>query len=278
LRTLGGLGRMISEQSTRYSSPGGVAKLVGTNWTVRYTRPNRYVKNGIAYHVVDYARSTQKHILTIMDVGCSNGVAAKTLKKNLSKQGITSHVLGVDLNKRVEKKAKRNLDEFVLADIVDLDPRGFAPADVVICSYAAIWVPVGIRHRILQSCVQFMKEDGVLLTNAGRFERVKSPPLSHTIRYWLQTLWYLTRGWKSFRSELDMRLAEQRKRGSSATRGRAQALKFVESVPASWERLSPRSKYMWHWNIFLRALDVHFWRLLTFLYNKMRRITRNSTN
>ena len=145
------------------------------NWRVNFTKPKRYRSNGITYHVLDYATEEKKPALTVIDVGCSYGVASKTMKDDLAKRGVAATVYGVDISSRVQKRAQRNLDHFIRGDVTSIDPSALPKADVVICSFAVNLVSPEVRYIVVRSCVGLLKDHGVLITNAFPYERIVMP-------------------------------------------------------------------------------------------------------
>jgi SAM-dependent methyltransferase len=246
-------------------------KLLDASWPISFTNPRRYRSNGVTYHVIDHAQASSKRFLTILDVGCSTGVAVKRLKANLEKLGIRSEVIGVDISKKVMQKAKRNLDRFVCSDIRLLGKEDLPLADVVICSYAAIWVTANTRYEMVHRCAEQLRDDGLLVTNAFPFRRVDLPKPVEFLRYRFESIPFLAKGRTAFSSELERRKAELLKRRSFAILGRTEALAYAESVRESWIRLDSRSKSRWHFTVFLQAWDYHTLRILWSLLSQLKR-------
>ena len=63
---------------------GFLDKIADVNWDIHFTTPKRYRVNGVRDHILDYCVTMDKGSLTVLDVGCSKGVAAKTMKKDLA--------------------------------------------------------------------------------------------------------------------------------------------------------------------------------------------------
>ena len=46
-------------------------------------------------------------------------------------------------------------------------------ADIVICSKMAIFVPGELRYKIIKKCTEFLKKEGILITDVDCFEKQK---------------------------------------------------------------------------------------------------------
>lgn len=269
------ISRLISPVPSMPGSPslprtGLLDRASNINWEINFTTPNRYRSNGVLHHILDYAHSSDLHELTILDVGCSNGQAARTLKVDLLKSGIQARVVGVDLSGRVRKRASKNLDEFHQVDILKTTRDDLPLADVVVCSFAAIFVTGERRYSIIRRCAEQLKVDGVLVTNAFPFERIRIPTPAAGFRYQLGALRHLRQGWRQFKSELDRRGAEMAKRRTWAIRGRPAALGYAERIRSSWDGFDLERKKAWKRNIVMTGWDFQVLRFLKYLVNRVR--------
>ena len=251
-------------------STGLLDRISNVNWEINFTTPNRYRTNGVLHHILDYAHSSHLGKLTILDVGCSNGQAAKTLKADLRRSGILARVVGVDLSRRVRKKALKNLDEFHQVDILKTVRDDLPLADVVICSFAAIFVIGERRYSIIRRCAEQLKDDGVLVTNAFPFERIRIPTPAAAFQYQVGALGRLGHGWRRFWSEFGRRRAEIAKRRTWAIRGRLTALGYAERIRSSWEGLDSQKKKAWKRNIVMTGWDFQILRFLKYIASRVR--------
>jgi Zn-dependent protease with chaperone function len=247
---------------TRSGPPVGLLdRVADLNWDVHFTNPHRYRGNGVLDHVLEFAETRPGGPLYILDVGCSKGVAAKTMKAELAKVGIQSRVGGVDFSKKVWKRAARNLDDFYGVDILETAQTDLPLADVVICSYAAIFVVGERRYNIVRRCAEQLKDDGVLVTNAFPFGSEKIPNSFVVFRYQLGAFRQLANGWSTFRSELRKRRIEMAKAMIVAIRGRSAALEYAESIRTSWEGLTDKQREAWKRSIIISGAD---YRIIAF--------------
>jgi Zn-dependent protease with chaperone function/SAM-dependent methyltransferase len=254
----------------RGPSKGFFDRVADINWPINFTNPKRYRDNGVRDHILDYTKGKGVRSLTILDVGCSKGVAARTLKSDLEREGVDTHILGVDLSPKVAKKAAKNLDGFYQVDVLETGQEDLPLVDAVVCSYAAILVTGDRRANIIRRCAEQLKPDGILVTNAlpFRLRRVETP--WESLLYQAGALRTLQGGLRSFRTELKKRKADMRKRWSVAIIGREAALEFAESIRTSWENLSEKQRQAWKRVIFVRAWDFHMKRLLRFILRRLR--------
>ena len=247
-------------------------RIADVNWDIHFTTPKRYRVNGVRDHILDYCESSGRTSVSILDVGCSKGVAAKTMKKDLARAGIQARVTGVDLSTSVSKSATKNLDEFRLVDILSTEQKDFPLFDVVVCSYAAIFVTGDRRYSIIKRCAEQLTNDGVLITNALPFRPRKVPTPATSLRHQLGAIKSVPRGWKNFWSDFRRRKAEMAKRWTTAIVGREAALAFAEDLRTSWEGLSDKKKEAWKRSIVIGGWDLHAKRLLRYLFSKVRSI------
>ncbi len=125
---------------------------------------------GINGHIHRYARN-RHGTLHVIDVGCSYGMALQTTQKCLKKHGTYIRTIGIDSSPAVESNALKNLNHFVLADVLSLKTdRYIGTADIVICANAANWLyklfSFRDTTRIIKRSIEFLKKNGILVTDS----------------------------------------------------------------------------------------------------------------
>ena len=93
-------------------------------------------------------------------------------KRCLFKHGIRVRAIGIDISGKVAAKAKKNLDEFIPGNVVDVRTHE-GDADIVICMNMERFVSLNLKGRIVGKCAEFLKEDGVLITGVSKTYRNK---------------------------------------------------------------------------------------------------------
>lgn len=139
-------------------------------WKANTTFKYRYDALGIIDYMLKYAKSSTKNRLTVIDVGCSRATATRFAKTCLNGHGIKSVMIGIDNSVRVADDAEKNLDEFILNDVMNVEEH-YGSADVVICSMTIRNVNGEIRSRVLEKCTEFLKDDGVIITDVKGYDR-----------------------------------------------------------------------------------------------------------
>ena len=109
----------------------------------------------------------------IIDVGCSSGDALKWASSKLERDGYKSYTVGIDISGKVAKKAGKNLDKFVLKDVLDVDDLD-GKADIVVCHRAIVYVDASVKSEIIRKCGDFLKDDGVLITENDDFQSFRT--------------------------------------------------------------------------------------------------------
>ena len=139
------------------------------NWKVTRTRENRYDEIGVTGHIL---RCTKEHggVVDVLDVGCSTGIAMDKARSCLLKHDIKLYTVGFDISANVKQAAETNMDEFVCADILDVDNYD-GKADVVVCASAARYVDGDHKGKIVKKCAKLLKKDGMLIVSVGRYKR-----------------------------------------------------------------------------------------------------------
>ena len=143
---------------------------MGKYWEKSTTHRYRYDALGIIDYMFKYAESSAKNRLTVIDIGCSKAVATRFAKTCLNGRGIKSFTIGIDNSIRIAEDAEENLDEFILNDVMNVE-RYCEEADVAICSKAIRNVDGVIRSKVLGKCAGFLKDDGVLITDAEGYKK-----------------------------------------------------------------------------------------------------------
>lgn len=113
--------------------------------------------------VKEYASGRQKKSLSILDVGCSTGVAAAYMKKELSKMGISASVSGVDPALEVFKRAEQNLDKFyggLIGGVMIKDQY-----DIVLCARLARFGGPDEQKSLIMACADRCAPDGAVITD-----------------------------------------------------------------------------------------------------------------
>lgn len=266
-----------SPTSVPSSLSGRFGVFLDTNWRVNFTKPKRYRSNGITFHVLDYATGEKKSTLTVIDVGCSYGVAAKTVKADLAKRGIDATVYGVDVSERVRKKAQTNLDYFIGGDITTIPSTALPEADVVICSFAINLVSPEIKYNVVRSCARFLKAEGVFVTNAFPYEHVKLPTSVQFFGAYVRALPSARGGWTAFATEHEKRKQSLLKRRSRSIIGRDAALRYANHVRDSWVNLRPLEKRFELIFVFLQDPGPYTARMLRAGVAKLRQMLSDLT-
>lgn len=243
------------------------------NWASSYTAPLRYSYWGITEFALEYAEKTGKTSLTILDVGCSTGVASADMKSKLVARGVSVKLIGVDVNPDIADMARQNLDEFILADILEMDSEALPRADMVICSFAAIFVEAWRRSRMIQKCALALKPDGRLITNADRFQRASFGHQLGISAYRLGAAGQFSHGIRAFLGENRERAYQVRKKRTYVVDGRESALDHADQIMEGWGRLDPLSKWAWLFHIVLGNTEA---RLIRYVRRITRRIFASS--
>ncbi len=145
------------------------------------TWDTRYDEMGITGYIHQYANNHRK-VLNVIDVGCSTAIATKTAQECLKKHGTEIKTTGIDSSAGVESDARKNLDHFEKSNVNSSEAdRYVGKADVVICANVANWAYKLLSRRdtagIIKRCSEFLKKDGILVTDAPDADRV--PGISH---------------------------------------------------------------------------------------------------
>ena len=133
-------------------------------WTKNTTWHIRYDDFGVTGYMLLHAKNMEDTV--VIDVGCSKGIAITESKKCLDKRGIRLHTIGIDMSDKAKlaAEAENNLDEFVNENVLEVD--GYAgKADIVVCLNTIRYVLGDTKSGMIKKCTEFLKPDGVLITN-----------------------------------------------------------------------------------------------------------------
>ena len=135
-------------------------------WNNNMTWKNRYDDFGVTGYMFLHAKGMKD--VTVIDVGCSKGIAVAESKKCLAKHGVRLHTIGIDMSDdaKLAAEAESNLDEFVNGNALEVD--GYTGrADIVVCLNVVRFVRGNVKSRIVEKCAEFLKPDGVFITGIG---------------------------------------------------------------------------------------------------------------
>ncbi|BDQ30602.1 hypothetical protein NZNM25_07560 [Nitrosopumilus zosterae] len=219
------------------------------NWPINYTFEDRYELTGITDFVLDYANNSKKKLI-ILDVGCSSGIAMKYVQDYLKQKNIETFTIGIDISKNVVKDASKNLDKFINEDLLNVNDF-VKKADVVICSKAAIFVTGEIRYKIIRKCSDFLKNDGILITDVDCFEKSK---LSDDLRDFLCEF----PTWSCFKNGIGKFSKEFRRRQNIPYKKKMKKMskdegsKYADEILSAWNSFSFFKKLDWKISIIHR--------------------------
>ncbi|EPA06873.1 class I SAM-dependent methyltransferase [Candidatus Nitrosarchaeum limnium] len=216
-------------------------------WPINYTFEDRYELTGIINYILEYANNSTKKFV-IIDVGCSNGSAMKYAQTYLQQKNIESFTIGIDISKNVVDEARKNLDQFINENVLNVDNCA-GKADIVICSKAAIFVEGDVRCQIIRKCSEFLKNDGILITDVDCFEKTK-------LLEWFKLPQYLfpfvpscfKNGIRGFRKEYRRRI-HTRFRKSMKKMYKTDAATYAEKILSAWIDLPYIKKLDWKFQI-----------------------------
>lgn len=215
------------------------------NWTINHTFKDRYVVTGITDLVLEHVDNSKKK-LVIIDVGCSKGIAMKYAQDYLKQKNIESFTVGIDVSKNITKEANENLNKFINKDVLNVDDWT-GKADVVICSKAVIFVTGEKRHKIIKKCSEFLKNDGILITDVDCFEKPKLIEELSLFYYMLPTLSCFKKGFNEYRMRFYTPLRKKMKKMY-----KMDVLNYAEKILSGWQNLSFLQKLDWRLTIHQR--------------------------
>ena len=136
-------------------------------WNVQYTRANRYDEIGITRHMLMHTKKSKQKV-TVIDVGCSTGIAMNKAKACLKKEGIKMYTIGIDISSKVACSARKNMNEFIQLDITNVLDRNDT-ADLVVCANMAICIDGDKQSDIIKKCGDLLKPDGALIVFVNEY-------------------------------------------------------------------------------------------------------------
>ncbi len=230
------------------------------NWPAVTTSKDRYEFVGINDFIFDHIRQGGIKDPTIIDVGCSTGIAIKNTVEILRKQAFNSYVIGINASKTIKSKAEKNVDRFINKDVLDVESLD-STADIVICHKAAIFVRGTRRADIIRKCATFLKDSGILITDVDCYPQRTF--MENMLRF-SRHLWYqipaadcLKHGIKNIRREYDRRANTTIKEGVFK-KTKAEAISYADEIMTGWEKRSDRWKRWWQFRIFMLGLVFSF--------------------
>ena len=145
---------------------------MGSVWRAGVTGKDRY-SGQVTDAVAKYAAETGRKSLKVLDVGCSTGVAVKSMAGVLGGSGIAVTTTGVEESPGARSRAERNLDDLIPGDIREIKPR--PDFDVVLCFKMILFQTPEVRREVLSACAEWLKQDGLLATDAHEKYKVLWP-------------------------------------------------------------------------------------------------------
>ncbi len=224
-------------------------------WPINYTFEDRYELTGIIDLMFEHVEDSKKKKFVVVDIGCSYGLAMKYAQNHLKQKGLDLFTIGIDFSKNVVDEAKKNLDKFINADVFSVNTN-VENVDIVVCSKAAIFVTGDVRYKIIRKCIEFLKKDGILITDVDCFEKPKLSDDLKLIQYVFPTLSCFKNGIKGFRKEYRRRL-HFRFRKKMKKMNKNDALTFAEEILSAWNNLSYFKKLDWKITILTQRIINH---------------------
>jgi SAM-dependent methyltransferase len=229
--------------------------MVRGNWFSSYTTPNRYYLTGITDHVKSYVKETGKKKLVIVDVGCSTGIAIRNMSDELNQDGIQTFTIGIDPSPKLKDDAQSNLDKFVNKDVLRIKPKPVA--DIVICSKMAIYVSAKRRAKIITKTIEFLKNDGAMITDVDCYERIPFwkdlfEQVGEAI-YVMGSFASLRYNRRRFREEFEWRV-NLHYRKSMKIYGKINAVDYPRQILEGWNKLNWYQKFDWTLTIRIKRL------------------------
>ena len=176
-----------------------------------------------------------------------------------------------------KKKAQANLDYFIEGDITTIPRASLPEADVVICSFAINLVSPEIKYNVVRSCARLLKAEGILVTNAFPYERVKLPTPVQFFGAYFRALPSARRGWTAFTTEHEKLKKSLLKRRSRSITGRDPALRYADHVRDSWVNLRLLEKRLELIFVFLQDPGPYTIHMLRTRVAKLKRLFSDLT-
>lgn len=213
------------------------------NWHSSFTYPERYFDIGVAEHLSKYLLQdeNQKDVLSVLDVGCSTGIALKTTKEFFNKYGIKLDVTGIDVRNVVKDAAEKNLDSFILGDFFEIDlPKRF---DVIICTNMLLNMKLEKIVNALKKMALLLTPNGCLITNTDSFTTTSTKKEFLTqLDYSFKLLKSMKYGWNGIYQEFRRQEHDMIVRRMKSFVGENQVFLFVDLMLKNWNELSQRDK------------------------------------
>lgn len=230
--------------------------MLNRNWSIVITFKDRYEFTGINDFTVNHLKQQGIKKPSIIDVGCSTGIAMKKTAEIMRMLEFDPYITGIDASKKVKSKAEKNLDEFINRDVLDIDDKENT-ADVVICSKAAIFVLGTRRAAIIRKCTSFLKDNGILITDVDSYPprtiRENAHRFLRFLRYQFPNIECFKHGIKNIRREYGRR-ANTTIRNDVFKMTKHEAMSYVDEIIKGWEKRSPRWKLWWRFRILIQWL------------------------
>ena len=132
-------------------------------WKCEWTWRGRYDELGIPCIIDSYRKRMSVNSLHVIDVGCSRGDAMNDCQQLLETRGVHLDTVGIDQSPNVKTKAEKNLDRFILSDVLHVENNNNT-ADVVICANMLRWGVLPEEKRlVVKKCASFLKPTGILI-------------------------------------------------------------------------------------------------------------------
>ena len=145
-------------------------------WQFTTTWTRRYKEDGVTKCVEDYISKIGRRDLDVLDVGCSTGIALRTMQEDIqSKYGITLRTTGIEPNSSVQQRAEKNVDNLYKDRIqnITVPSKRF---DIVICNKVAYLARPDDQSNMISYCAKFLKTEGGLVTDLGCYRTLHAAP------------------------------------------------------------------------------------------------------
>lgn len=142
-------------------------------WGQSYN-PYTVVSYALVKYIFKQSDMISQRIITVIDVGCDDGVKISSCAEHVKSHGLQLHTVGIDIRGWYSKEASSRLDEFIHADATKV--RGYdGMADIVSC----IHVNVKDHRAFIYNISRFLKSGGLVVAV------VPVPSIFHRFE-WLQ--------------------------------------------------------------------------------------------
>ena len=132
-------------------------------WKCGLTWGGRYDELGIPCIIDSYSKEKSITSLRTIDVGCSKGVAIKNCQRLLVARGVWLDTVGIDQSSKVRKSAEKNLNRFILSNVLHVENCDNT-ADVVVCANMLRHGVSSVeKSQVVKKCADFLKPAGILI-------------------------------------------------------------------------------------------------------------------